>query len=465
MWGCFTVSNVGLLPRRNYYYPMPQATSWTCPSCGRHVPRKVAKCRCGMTMPDDPFTNEDGPGANKTATMVGGAVLILALLGTGYWTIFRTETRTLQIRPAPGSQDPGLDIPAPAAGTPEASTTADPAPAPRPSARGGPSAEALAWNSVAGTSPTPGASDDATSRATAATVMVEAGTRRGSGFFVAADTVLTNAHVVGDMTTVNVRLPEGLLAEATVYARAATYDIAALKLVAPSASQAVLRLGTSAAVRPGQEVIVIGASPGSVPHTVSRGVITEIRQRDGVRVVQTDAAAEAGNSGGPMLNELGEVIAILTGGFEDRARAGFGVSVDYARELLGGRLKDPGTGGMTDLKAAATPPDRQLMQSIASAAEGANNLDGVWQRFRATCYKGRIDGAFDREWFAAMTPGAIPADAAAACRNDFAAMTQEMNRIRDYLRTALQEARRANVADSIIRNELRARQLTFDWER
>jgi hypothetical protein len=256
-----------------------------------------------------------------------------------------------------------------------------------------------------------------------------------------------------------------LLAEATVYARAATYDIAALKLVAPSSSQAVLRLGTSAAVRPGQEVIVIGASPGSVPHTVSRGVITEIRQRDGVRVVQTDAAAEAGNSGGPMINELGEVIAILTGGSENRARAGFGVSVDYARELLAGRLKDPGTGGMTDLKAAATAPDRLLMQSIASAAEGADSLDGVWQRFRATCYKGRIDGAFDREWFAALTPGAMPADAAAACRNDFAAMTQEMTRIRDYLRTALQDARRANVADSVIRNELRARQLTFDWER
>jgi hypothetical protein len=64
-----------------------------------------------------------------------------------------------------------------------------------------------------------------------------------------------------------------------------------------------------------------------------------------------------------------------------------------------------------------------------------------------------------------FTPGAIPADAAARCSEDFQALQGEANRFRENMRAALQDARRAGVLPGTVREALRNNRLDFDWER
>ena len=106
------------------------------------------------------------------------------------------------------------------------------------------------------------------------------------------------------------------------------------------------------------------------------------------------------------------------------------------------------------------------MQRVGAAEQAAPQLDQIWQRFRAVCYKNPIRGSFDREWFAVFTPGAIPGDAAAGCIDYYQAMLTDLNKFRDHMRSAVQDARRANVLPGTIRDTLRSKRLQSDaWER
>ena len=66
---------------------------------------------------------------------------------------------------------------------------------------------------------------------------------------------------------------------------------------------------------PGQEIIVIGSALGTLQNSVSRGIVSGLRASGGATLVQTDAAANPGNSGGPMLDRNGTVIGITTMGY------------------------------------------------------------------------------------------------------------------------------------------------------
>jgi len=155
-------------------------------------------------------------------------------------------------------------------------------------------------------------------------------TSLGSGFIIdKAGYVVTNNHVIEDADEVSVRLADDTVLEAKVVGRDEKVDIALLKVEA-SADLPVLKWGDSDKSRVGDWVVAIG-NPFGLSGTVTAGIISA-RARD-IRVgsyddfIQTDAAINRGNSGGPLFNMSGEVIGVNTAIFSP---SGGSVGVGFA---------------------------------------------------------------------------------------------------------------------------------------
>jgi hypothetical protein len=148
-----------------------------------------------------------------------------------------------------------------------------------------------------------------------AVVQVLSSRGAGSGFiFDKRGWVLTNAHVVGADSAVTVIVSDLVRVEGKVLGRDETLDLAVLQIMAPPGISA-LKLGDSDAVRVGDEVIAIGYPLGTalgMGPTVTRGIVSAKRVHDSVVYLQTDAALNPGNSGGPLLSRTGEVIGVNT---------------------------------------------------------------------------------------------------------------------------------------------------------
>jgi len=157
----------------------------------------------------------------------------------------------------------------------------------------------------------------------------------GSGFIVDADgVILTNAHVVADADEVLVKLQDGREFTAKVLGSDKMTDVAVLKIEAKNL-QAVTT-GNPGQTRVGEWVVAIGA-PFGLENTVTSGIVSaKSRSLPGdsiVPFIQTDAAVNPGNSGGPLFNLKGEVIGInsqifsRSGGFQGLA---FAIPIDVA---------------------------------------------------------------------------------------------------------------------------------------
>src|SRR5205809_1676816 len=106
----------------------------------------------------------------------------------------------------------------------------------------------------------------------------------------------------------------------------------------PDPNQPALRLGSGMQARPGQEAMALG-SPLGLQNTVTRGIVSAVRQVGALTLVQTDAAINPGNSGGPLLGRNGEVIGITTMSMRSAVAQGlsFAVAIDHAEALLAGQ--------------------------------------------------------------------------------------------------------------------------------
>ncbi|WP_271946678.1 Do family serine endopeptidase [Ruegeria faecimaris] len=135
----------------------------------------------------------------------------------------------------------------------------------------------------------------------------------GSGFVLdEAGYIITNHHVVDEAATVTVRLNDDRTFEAEVIGTDPLTDIAVLKIDAGEPLQAV-ELGNSDVIRVGEDVVAIG-NPFGLSSTVTTGIVSakdrNISQGPYAEFIQTDAAINKGNSGGPLFNMDGEVIGV-----------------------------------------------------------------------------------------------------------------------------------------------------------
>ncbi len=135
----------------------------------------------------------------------------------------------------------------------------------------------------------------------------------GSGFVLdEAGYIVTNHHVVDNASTVTVRLNDDRTYEAEVIGTDPLTDIAVLKIDAEGALQAV-ELGDSDIIRVGEDVVAIG-NPFGLSSTVTTGIVSakgrNIAQGPYAEFIQTDAAINKGNSGGPLFNMDGEVVGV-----------------------------------------------------------------------------------------------------------------------------------------------------------
>ncbi len=196
----------------------------------------------------------------------------------------------------------------------------------------------------------------------------------GSGFIIDKEGhILTNYHVVADARKLEVILENKKHYAATVVGADKSHDLAVIQIKAPNLQP--VTLGSSSGLQVGQKVLAIGNPFGIFNGTMTRGIVSSIRQvqePDGTYIdeaIQTDAAINPGNSGGPLLNSHGEVVGINTmiasasGG---NSGVGFAIPINVAKSVLNdlvqfGRVLRPTLG----IRPLPVPMDRELAEQLA----------------------------------------------------------------------------------------------------
>ncbi len=179
----------------------------------------------------------------------------------------------------------------------------------------------------------------------------------GTGFEI--DTkgdILTAAHVVDGATSIKVKFQDGSTATASLVGTDKSTDTGVIHVDVPASKLHPLRLGSSSSVQPGQSVVAIG-SPFSLPETMTAGIVSatgrSITAPNGFSIdgaIQTDAAINHGNSGGPLIDTATNTVIgindqiLNAGDTNDNAGVGFSVPIDASKAvantlIAGGTVK------------------------------------------------------------------------------------------------------------------------------
>eukprot|EP00794_Sanderia_malayensis_P005488 gene5488-6173_t len=164
----------------------------------------------------------------------------------------------------------------------------------------------------------------------------------GSGFIVSEDgIILTNAHVIADAINVEIKMPNGKTHQGIVIDIDPVTDLAAIQIISKTNEKfSYLELGKSSNLRAGEWVAALG-SPLSLSNTITAGIISSLHRAGDelglnreMKYIQTDAAINVGNSGGPLVNLDGEVVGINCITVAAASGISFAIPSDIAREFL-----------------------------------------------------------------------------------------------------------------------------------
>ena len=319
-----------------------------------------------------------------------------------------------------------------------------------------------------------GSLEDVVSRVLPAVASISAGQSRGTGFFVRADQVLTNAHVVQGQSSVSLQVGTATYT-ARVERVSQSTDLALLQVTGANPAQATLRLGSVSSARVGEEVIAVGSALGVLSNTVTRGIVSALRQVGPVTLIQTDAAINPGNSGGPLVDRSGMVIGINSMGIQAQAGQGlaFAVAIDHASNLLNGGAMSASSqtplsaltramGGPSDTDQQRARGEQAYAQVLEWAARNGQQLDAYWDKYASSCVASAARSG-DRAWFAAFEPNGIRLAPTSAynchswldtIQNNAAAIKAEVDR-------AGEAARKSGVYPGVLRDV--RRKYHMDW--
>jgi 2-alkenal reductase len=211
------------------------------------------------------------------------------------------------------------------------------------------------------------------------------GQATGTGVIVdAKGYIITNNHVVEGAQKIEVLFENGDKSEAKLIGADAFSDLAVLQVTGKT-MPAVAPLGDSAALQVGEPVIAIGSALGNFRNTVTVGVVSALNRRLSANdasaqegLIQTDAAINHGNSGGPLLNAAGQVVGINTlvvrdtSGGDVAEGLGFAIPVNTAKYVFA---------QLTDKGKVARPfigITYQTLNAQVAAANNVNAKEGAW---------------------------------------------------------------------------------------
>jgi S1-C subfamily serine protease len=181
-----------------------------------------------------------------------------------------------------------------------------------------------------------------------AVVQIESGDGLGSGVLYDSDGhILTAAHVVEGSSDVRVRFADGTTVDGTVVGTDTSVDIGVVQISPPS-NVTPATLATSETLQPGQLAVAIG-SPFGLEQSVTAGVVSAVRREvQGQSLIQTDAAINRGNSGGPLVDADGRVIGINNSIYSDTGDnigIGFATPIEVAAQAAARIVGSSGTSG------------------------------------------------------------------------------------------------------------------------
>jgi S1-C subfamily serine protease len=156
----------------------------------------------------------------------------------------------------------------------------------------------------------------------------------GSGFVISKDgKIVTNFHVIRNMRSASVEMADGKsFNSVSVLATDERRDLAIVQIA--GSNLPVLELGNSDALTTGEPVVAVG-SPRGLEGTVTAGILSSVRDTgDGFKVLQTDAAVNPGNSGGPLVNGNGQAIGVVSFKLLSSEGLNFAIPISYVRGLL-----------------------------------------------------------------------------------------------------------------------------------
>ena len=187
----------------------------------------------------------------------------------------------------------------------------------------------------------------------------------GSGFVIESDgQILTNYHVIQNAERIMVKFSDGRSLQARVLGIDPDTDIALIKV--DGRNLPVAQMGDSETLRVGEWVCAIG-NPLAYEHTVTVGVVSYLGRKlfdtSLDNYIQTDAAINFGNSGGPLINGRGEVVGINSAISQRASNIGFAVPINEARSILP-QLKAEGRVARGFLGVTLSDVDPELQRSL-----------------------------------------------------------------------------------------------------